>query len=306
MLDFMERSAIKLLKKRGNTDTEIAKVLDRDRKTVRRILTEPSDKQLERQKRGSLVGPYKDKILQWIQEGVPVKVMLERVKKDSQMPYQGGSSIFYQRVRSIRQENQMTKQKAIWRFEGLPGEYLQVDWGEKRNFSFTQIPRDTRYCFVGRLKYSRWIHAEFHTDMRYETLIRCILRCFESLGGIPWVLVFDNMTTVVERRDENRDPIWNPRFRQFASELGFYPELCDPGAANQKGTVENGVKFVKQNFLADRNFRNDEDLSIRRRYFEQYNAKYRTINRYCNYTCLHTVFGSTKLYKHIRGFCQIP
>jgi len=48
----MERSTIKLLKKRGNSDTEIAKVLDRDRKTVRRTLTEPADKQLERPKRG--------------------------------------------------------------------------------------------------------------------------------------------------------------------------------------------------------------------------------------------------------------
>ena len=229
------------MKKRGNSDTEIAKVLDRDRKTVRRALAEPADKQLERPKRGSLVDPYKDKILQWIQEGVPVKVMLERVKKDSQMPYQGGSSIFYQ-LRFIRQDNQMTKQKAIWRFEGLPGEYLQVDWGEKRNFSFTQIPRNTRYCFVGRLKYSRWIHTEFHTDMRYETLIRCILRCFESLGGVPWVLVFDNMTTVAERKKQKsrmESKVPTVRFRDGI------PSGIVRQAANQKRTVESGVKFVK-------------------------------------------------------------
>jgi transposase len=94
MLDFMERSTIKLLKKRGNTDTEIAKVLGRDRKTVRKALAEPADKRLERPKRGSLVDPYDDKILQWIQEGIPVKVMLEMVKKDPHKPYQGGDSIF--------------------------------------------------------------------------------------------------------------------------------------------------------------------------------------------------------------------
>lgn len=264
MLDFMERSAIKLLKKRGNTDTQIARVLGRDRKTVRKALAEPADKELQRPKRGSVIDPYEDKILQWMQEGIPVTVMLERVRKEPQNPYQGGRSVFYQRVQFIRQENQMTKQKAIWRFEGLPGEYLQVDWGEKRNFPFTQIPQNTRYCFVGRLKYSRWIYAEFHDNMCYETLIRCILRCFENLGGVPWVLVFDNMSTVVHtvaERDQDGNPVWNPKFRQFASEIGFHPEVCDPGAANQKGTVENGVKFVKRNFLAGRTFLDDGDLS---------------------------------------------
>jgi len=265
MLGFMERSTIKLLKKRGNTDTEIARILGRDRKTVRRALQEPAEKKLLQPKRGSIVDPYEDQILQWIQEGIPVTVMLERVRKDEQNPYSGGDSIFYQRVQLIRQEKKMTKQEAIWRFEGLPGEYLQVDWGERRQFPFTQIPQKTRYCFVGRLKYSRWIYAEFHDNMRYETLIRCILGCLESLGGVPWVLVFDNMKTVVRmiaKRDRDGNPVWNRRFRQFASEIGFHPEVCDPGAANQKGTVENGVKFVKGNFLAGRTFRDDEDLSM--------------------------------------------
>jgi len=265
MMGFMERSTIQLLKKRGNTDSEIARILGRDRKTIGRALLEPADKEYKRKKQLSLVDPYADQILQWIQEGIPVTVMLERVRKDAQNPYPGGDSIFYQRVRQIRQEKKMTKQNAIWRFEGLPGEYLQVDWGERRQFPFTHIPQKTRYCFVGRLKYSRWIYTEFHDNMRYETLIRCILGCLESLGGVPWVLVFDNMKTVVRmiaKRDKDGNPIWNQRFRQFASEIGFHPEVCDPGAANQKGTVENGVKFVKGNFLAGRTFQDDEDLSM--------------------------------------------
>lgn len=101
--------------------------------------------------------------------------------------------------------------------------------------------------------------------MRYETLIRCILRCLENLGGVPWVLVFDNMATVVRiiaERDKDGNPVWNPKFRQFASEIGFHPDVCEPGAANQKGTVENGVKFVKGNFLAGRTFQDDDDLSM--------------------------------------------
>jgi transposase len=262
MLDFMERSTVKLLKKRGNSNAEIARKLGRNRETIGRVLAEPTDKTYQRVERGSLVDPFGEKIQQWIQEGIPVTIMLEKARKDIQNPYQGGRSIFYQRVKQIRKELKMTKQKATWRFEGLPGEYLQVDWGERRQFPFTQVPRETRYCFVARLKYSRWMYVEFCKDMRYETFIHCILRCFEKLGGIPWVLVFDNMKTVTRGRNEDDTPIWNPRFLQFAAEMGFHPELCAPGAANQKGTVENGVKYVKRNFLAGRSFVDDRDTSM--------------------------------------------
>jgi hypothetical protein len=37
------------------------------------------------------------------------------------------------------------------RFEGLPGEYLQVDWGEIRHFPFTQQQPVTRYFLACRL-----------------------------------------------------------------------------------------------------------------------------------------------------------
>ncbi len=156
----------------------------------------------------------------------------------------------------------MENQTALWRFEGLPGEYLQVDWGEKRNVPFSQIPQDRRYCFVGRLKYSRFIYAEFHDNMRYETFIRCILRCFENLGGVPWVLVFDNTKTVATGRDEAGNPLWKAKFRQFASEIGFHPEVCALYSPNQKGTVENGVSEVSGNFLPGRTFVDDEDLGL--------------------------------------------
>ncbi len=260
MLDFMERSTIKLLKQRGTSQAEIARTLGRDAKTVHRALEEPSDRKYQGQRPGSLVDPYVEKMEEWIEEGVPVTVMLRRAREDEATPYKGGRSIFYEKVKLIRRKQKQSKQEATWRFEGLAGEYLQVDWGETRHFPFTRIAQETRYCFVCRLKYSRWVYAEFQGNMRFETLIRCIVRSFEALGGLPWVLVFDNMATVTSGRNEDGTPIWNPKFLQFASEIGFHPELCAPYSPNQKGTVENGVKFVKGNFLSGRSFVDDEDL----------------------------------------------
>ena len=104
MLDFMERSTIKLLEKRGNSNTQIARALGRDLKTVKRALIEPADKNYHQPKRGSLVDPYESKIHQWLLEGIPVVVMLQKAREDEAIPYQGGNTIFYQRVQLIRQQ----------------------------------------------------------------------------------------------------------------------------------------------------------------------------------------------------------
>jgi hypothetical protein len=43
--------------------------------------------------------------------------------------------------------------------------------------------------------------------------------------------------------------------------LASTPEVCDRHAAQQKGSVENLVKWVKTNFLPGRSFADDEDLA---------------------------------------------
>ncbi|MBM3241931.1 hypothetical protein FJZ31_37140 [Candidatus Poribacteria bacterium] len=85
----MERSSIKLLKKRGNTNIPIAQVLGRDMKTVKRALIEPADKEYYQPKRGSLVDSYEESIrqrlpldsesrMELLLSGQPVQAQLDR------------------------------------------------------------------------------------------------------------------------------------------------------------------------------------------------------------------------------------
>lgn len=97
--------------------------------------------------------------------------------------------------------------------------------------------------------------------MRQETLLRGLVDCCGELGWVPWIMTFDNMKTVTSGRDGQNQPIWTPALRHLAAELGFHPEACTPGAANQKGSVENLVKWIKGNFLAGRVFADDADLA---------------------------------------------
>jgi len=263
MLQQMERSVVHVLARRGKSQRQIAHELGHSRTTIARALREPVDRPPANRHRPSQVDPYRSQIAQWLREGLSIVRMLELARTDPDQPYTGGRSVFHDQVRRIRQELQ--HDQAITtvplRFEGLPAEYLQVDWGEVRHFPFTQQPPATRYFLACRLKYSRLVWVRFTADMRQETLLRGLVDCFATLGWVPWVLVFDNMKTVTSGRDAQDQPLWTPALRQLAAEFDFYPQACDPGAAQQKGSVESLVKWVKGNFLPGRAFLDDPDLA---------------------------------------------
>jgi transposase len=263
MLRQMERSTIHVLAKRGRSIRQIAAELGRSPTTISRVLQEPVERAPAKRHRRSKVDPYRPQIEGWLREGLTAERMLELARADPVRPYPGGQSVFRGYVRRVRleqQQQQATSDVPI-RFEGLPAEYLQVDWGEVRHLPFTQQAPATRYFLACRLKYSRWSWVWFTRDMRQETLFRGLVACFGALGWVPWVLVFDNMKTVTSGRDATGGAIWTPALRQLAAEFGFHPQACDPGAGNQKGSVESLVKWVKGSLLPGHRFADDADLA---------------------------------------------
>jgi transposase len=256
----MERSTMHLLAKRGKSQREIARELGVSRVTVSRVLAEPVDRQPSKRNRSSSVDPFAEQIERWLNEKLTGVRMLELARSDPNHPYVGGRSVFSEYVRKVRLERDRVLADVPVRFEGLPGEYLQVDWGEVRSFPFTHAKHGTRYFLACRLKYSRWAFVRWTTRMDQETLLRLLVDCFLEMGFVPWVLVFDNMKTVTVGRDADNKPIWHPLFLQFAREFDFHPEACTVGAPNQKGAVESLVKWAKVSLLPGRTFVDDADL----------------------------------------------
>ena len=100
MLDVMERSAIKVLKRRGLTDVAIAEALGCHRTTVAAAVAASLEVSHQRD-RGSATGAYRGEIEAWLQREVPVRRMLELVRAGDP-PYGGSQSAFYARVSQIR------------------------------------------------------------------------------------------------------------------------------------------------------------------------------------------------------------
>ena len=71
---------------------------------------------------------------------------------------------------------------------------------------------------------------------------------FSYFGGVPRVVLHDNLKTAVLERDADGSIHWNPRYLDFADYYGFTPKACQPYRAQTKGKVESGVKYVRGNF----------------------------------------------------------
>ena len=169
--------------------------------------------------RPSAVAQYEEQIRQWLKEprnpedGPPKsQEILARLR---QQGYTGGKTAVYELVKQLRPQ---APPKPIIRFEGLPGEFSQHDFGQ-RWVRFTDGSRKLVRFFASRLKYLRYVDIQLVDNEQQETVIRCLLRAFERFGGVPMMSVFDNMSALVKSREVAEDGSvkvqWSERFGQF-------------------------------------------------------------------------------------------
>ncbi|HEV2279640.1 MAG TPA: IS21 family transposase [Acidobacteriaceae bacterium] len=149
--------------------------------------------------------------------------------------------------------------EAYLRLRSLPGEQAQVDWG---HFGHLQIGRARRplMAFVMVLSHSRQIFLRFFLDARMESFLRGHIGAFTAWGGVPRVLLYDNLkSAVLERRG---DAIrFHPDLLAFAGRYRFEPRPVAVARGNEKGRVERAIGYVRTAFFAARDFRDLDDLN---------------------------------------------
>ena len=111
-----------------------------------------------------------------------------------------------------------------------------------------------------RLSYSRYDYYEVVFDQRVETWIQCHINAFKYFGGIPKVIKLDNLKAGV--LDANfYEPICQKEYKQMADHYNCLLSPCRPYKPQEKGKVESGIKYVKNNFFAGRDFKSYSDMN---------------------------------------------
>lgn len=159
--------------------------------------------------------------------------------------YDGGHTILKTYVRQIRPP----RAEAFLTLRFAPGQCAQVDWGSAGSIRVGNTRRKLSF-FALVLCHSRQLHLEFTLGQSQEWWLHCHERAFEALGGVPAEVMVDNCKTAVLSHAAGQAPVLNPTYVDFARHYGFTIKACTPRRPQQKGRVENGVGYIKKNFLA--------------------------------------------------------
>jgi transposase len=149
--------------------------------------------------------------------------------------------------------------EAYLRLRTLPGEQAQVDWGSFGTLPVTGGVRPLS-AFVMVLSFSRQIFLRFFLNQRLESFLRGHQQAFTAWGGVPRVLLYDNLKSVVlERR---ADAIrFHPHLLSFAAYHRFQPRPVAVARGNEKGRVERAIGYVRSSFFPARRWRDLDDLN---------------------------------------------
>jgi transposase len=264
MIDMLKRHEIQVLRRAGHTLEEVAKLAGVAPSSVQRVEAEApvmtldtaGERTRRRIGRPSKVEAFRA-LLGAEMAKQPEVLAVELLRRAQLAGYRGAKSALYELVRALRPHE---APRPLVRFEGLPGEFSQHDFGQVDVRFVNAAPRRVHF-FASRLKYSRWAEVALVEDERVEALLRALVDHFAAMGGIPLLAVFDRPKTVaLAWRRDGVVTEWNPTFASLALDLGLGVELCWPYAPQQKGAVENLVGWVKGSFFKQRRFLDEQDL----------------------------------------------
>jgi len=221
---------------------------------VERVLRQDGLPRARRQ-RGSLIDPYLSFITEtWNRYPKLTAARLHRMCQER--GYHGAKDHFRHLVAPLRPK---PRAEAYLRLQTLPGDQAQVDWA---HFGRLEIGRARRslVAFVCILSWSRAVFVRFYLGQQSENFLRGHIEAFERWGGVPRVLLYDNLkSAVLERSGEAIR--FNPLLLDFAAHYRFEPRPVAPARGNEKGRVERIIRFLRRDFFIARKFADLADLN---------------------------------------------
>jgi transposase len=235
----------------GHSVAEISRDIEVDEKTVRKYLKQDdfSPCAPEKLRRPSRLDPHKPLIDQWLKEDQSrwrkqrhtAKRIHERLARESP-GYDCSYNLVQRYVKEVRGMLRAGRasQELVWQ----PGE-AQSDFGE------------ADFLEQGVLVRKKYLTLSFpHTNNSFTQVFggetaECVCQglqdIFAYIGGVPWVIVFDNATGVGRRIGQEIHE--SKLFQRMRAHYRFSVRFCNPYSGHEKGNVENKIGYTRRNLF---------------------------------------------------------
>jgi transposase len=226
----------------GVPKKELARRFQIDVKTVRRALQQAAPPKRRPTKRSSRMDPFRERIEALLRTDPDltnkrVGVLLLQQGCDVRERQRNG---YIARVR----RDLFPKEVFVHRTH-LPGKTMEGDFGQSVAKIAGKVTRV--FYFVAALPACNAYAAKAYPVERLECLLDGINHAFECFRGLTDRIVLDNTSLAVRRVLRGTDREETDGFQAFRGSFPIGVDYCAPAKGWEKGSVEGGVEFVRQN-----------------------------------------------------------
>jgi len=230
---------------------KISRNFEVSRQTIRKALKDSNIPQynLSKERISPVLEPYKEVIREWLrqdQSAPPKQTHTARRiyhRLVDEYGFTGGEST----VRTFVRKEKNGHMEMFIPLSADWGEQAQVDWGRAKVYIGGKLTEVSLFCF--RLKASLVPFVWASPTEKLEAFLEGHKRAFEWLGGVPTSLVYDNPKTAVTKILKGPHRQEHTIFSSLRAHYLFDSDFCNPASGNEKGTVENLVKFVRRSAM---------------------------------------------------------
>lgn len=238
----------------GKNISELKRMTGHSRNTVKKAMRgEPWGYKERQHQPFPVLGPYLKIIDAWL------KGDKEQPKKQrhtarriynrlvDEHGYKGGESTVRRYVRMAKIMFGVETPQAFVPCDPEAGYEAEVDWGTAKAIIAGKPVQLKFFCM--RSKYSGKHFVRFYPCERQQAFFDAHIHAFAFFGGVFPVLIYDNLTTAVQKVLRGKNRFEQESYSKFKAYYSFESRFCNPASGNEKGGVEGLVGFARRNYM---------------------------------------------------------
>lgn len=153
-----------------------------------------------------------------------------------------GHQVGYSSVKKLVYEwKQSNDTRDIYVLQDPPeGHRAEFDWGYADLVIHGSLRKIPLAIFI--LNFSQYRFGKLYPSQTTFDVIQAHVDFFEDIGAVPQTIVYDNATTIYDRRTDR----YNSSFLLCATHYGFEPKVCNCASPHEKGSCEKSVSVVRR------------------------------------------------------------